>query len=138
MSPLAAVHYNRCHDIFQFLVTACTKLAVSGMRLGGLLQVSKGQRGGNCATNFHVVDLRTGQAFNIWQLRGACARGCRLDEEGLAQSDIAIRPAVTDRVDLLVINRFGRAESLGRGLRGCIEAALLRRHPSAYGRSQPL
>jgi len=125
MSPLAAVHYERGDDIDQFLVTACKKLAASGVRLGGLLQVSRGERGGNCATNVHVVDLRTGQAFNIWQERGACARGCRLDEGGLAQSEIAIQEAIVDRVDLLVINRFGRAESLGRGLRGCFEAALL-------------
>ena len=32
--------------------------------------------------------------------------------------------AIADRVDLLVINRFGRAESLGRGLIGCLTAAL--------------
>lgn len=125
MSPLAAVHYDRGDDIDQFLVTACTRLAATGVRLGGLLQVSKGERAGNCATCVQVVDLRTGQAFDIWQERGACARGCRLDEEGLAQSEIAIRQAVADHVDLLVINRFGRAESLGRGLRGCFEAALL-------------
>ena len=32
--------------------------------------------------------------------------------------------AIADRVDLLVINRFGRAESLGRGLRSCFERAI--------------
>ncbi|PZN49099.1 MAG: hypothetical protein DIU65_15000 [Proteobacteria bacterium] len=125
MSPLAAVHYERGDDIDQFLVTACKRLAASGVRLGGLLQVSRGERGGNCAASVHVVDLRTGRTFDIWQDRGACARGCRLDEGGLAQSEIAIRQAIADRVDLLVINRFGRAESLGRGLRECFEAALL-------------
>ena len=32
--------------------------------------------------------------------------------------------AVADRVDLIVINRFGRAESLGRGLGACFMAAM--------------
>jgi len=32
--------------------------------------------------------------------------------------------AIADRVHLLVINRFGRAGSLGRGLLGCFAAAL--------------
>jgi hypothetical protein len=32
--------------------------------------------------------------------------------------------AIADRVDLLVINRFGRAESLGRGLLGIFTAAI--------------
>jgi len=32
--------------------------------------------------------------------------------------------ALADGVDLLIINRFGRAESLGRGLLGCFSAAI--------------
>lgn len=123
--PLAAISYDRGYDIDRFLVTACASLAATGLRLGGLLQLSTGERGGNCAANVQVVDLRTGQRFDIWQDRGPCARGCRLDEAGLAESEIAIRQAIADRVDLLVINRFGRAESLGRGLRGCFDAAIL-------------
>lgn len=123
--PLAAIRYDRGYDIDRFLVAACASLAASGLRLGGLLQVSTGERGGNCAANVQVVDLRTGQRFGIWQDRGPCARGCRLDEAGLAESEVAVRQAIADRVDLLVINRFGRAESLGRGLRGCFDAALL-------------
>src|SRR5690606_17839188 len=51
--------------------------------------------------------------------------GCRLDERGLVESESAIQQALSDGVDLLVINRFGRAESFGRGLRGCFDAALL-------------
>src|SRR5690606_18851007 len=137
MSPLAAVHYERGDDIDQFLVTACKKLAAAGVRLDGLLQVCRGVRGGHGATNVHVVDLSTGQAFNILQERGACARGCRREEGGLAQSEIAIQEAIVDRVDLLVINRFGRAESLGRGLRGCFEAALLAGIPALTAARPP-
>jgi Protein of unknown function (DUF2478) len=32
--------------------------------------------------------------------------------------------ALADGVELLIINRFGRAESLGRGLVGCFAAAI--------------
>jgi hypothetical protein len=32
--------------------------------------------------------------------------------------------AIAEGIDLLVINRFGRAESLGRGLLGCFTAAM--------------
>jgi hypothetical protein len=71
-----------------------------------------------------VIDLRSGRAFDIWELRGACARGCRLNERGLIDAEAPIASAIAERVDLLVINRFGRAESLGRGLLGCFAAAL--------------
>ncbi|MDX2205036.1 MAG: DUF2478 domain-containing protein [Hyphomicrobiaceae bacterium] len=123
-SPLAAIHYTRGFYIDRLLIDVCAELSARGVRLGGLLQVSTGERGGNCAASVHVVDLRTRRSFDIWQDRGPCARGCRLDEAGLGEAEVALREAIADRVDLLVVNRFGRAESLGRGLRPYFEDAL--------------
>ena len=123
-TPLAAIHYTRGFDIDRLLIDVCAELSARGVRLGGLLQISTGERGGNCAASVHVVDLRTRRSFDIWQDRGPCARGCRLDEAGLAEAEVALREAIFDRVDLLVVNRFGRAESLGRGLRPYFEEAL--------------
>lgn len=120
---LAAISYQRDFDVDDLLLRACSELRSFGMRLGGVIQRSSGDRG-QCASSVHVVDLRSGESFDIWEARGACARGCRLDERGLLDAEAAVRAAILDRVDLLVINRFGRAESLGRGLVGCIVAAL--------------
>jgi nucleoside-triphosphatase THEP1 len=124
LPTLAAITYARGFDIDRQLVDVCADLARDGLKLGGLLQVSTGERGGSCATSVHVVDLRTGEPFDIWEDRGPCAKGCRLDEGGLALAEPVIARAISDRVDLLIINRFGRAESLGRGLRRCFESAL--------------
>ena len=121
---LAAISYARGFDIDRLLVAVCKQLSGEGVRLGGLLQISTGA-GGGCATTVHVVDLRTNTAFDIWEERGACAKGCRLDERGLADAAVVIEQALADRVDLIVINRFGRAESLGRGLLECFASALL-------------
>lgn len=123
-SGLAAIHYPRGFDIDRLLIDVCAELSTRGVRLGGLLQISTGERGGNCAASVNVVDLRTRRSFDIWQDRGPCARGCRLDEAGLADAEVALREAISDRVDLLIVNRFGRAESLGRGLRPFFEEAL--------------
>jgi hypothetical protein len=121
---LAAINYPRGFDIDRLFVDVCAELARRKMRLGGLLQVSTGARGGNCAASVHVVDLGTQQTFDIWHDRGQCASGCRLDEGGLAAAEGVLEAAIAERVDLLLINRFGRAESLGRGLRGSFEAAI--------------
>jgi hypothetical protein len=121
---LAAINYTRGFDIDRLLIDVCAELSACGVRLGGLLQISTGERGGNCAAGVHVVDLRTRRSFDIWQDRGPCARGCRLDEAGLAEAEVSLREAIADKVDVLVINRFGRAESLGRGLRPYFEEAL--------------
>jgi hypothetical protein len=104
---LAAVHYSRGFDIDRLLIDICANAAARGLRLGGLVQMTTGERGGNCATTIHVVDLRTQHAYDIWENRGACAKGCRLDERGLADAEPAIMRAITDRVDLWIINRFG-------------------------------
>jgi hypothetical protein len=120
---LAAIAYEHGFDIDRLLVAVCKRLARRGVRLGGLLQVSTGAKGA-CATTVHVVDLRTNTAFDIWEDRGACARGCRLDERGLAAASQAIDKAISDRVDLVIVNRFGRAESMGGGLLGCLASAV--------------
>jgi hypothetical protein len=121
---LAAINYPRGFDIDRLLVGVCAELARAGVRLGGLLQVSTGARGGNCADSVHLVDLRSGQEFDIWDDRGQCAKGCRLDESGLAEAEYLLREAIADRVELLLINRFGRAESLGRGLRRSLDSGI--------------
>ena len=120
---LAAIAYDRGFDIDRLFVAVCERLARRGVRLGGLLQISTGAKGG-CATTVHVVDLRTNTAFDIWEERGACARGCRLDEGGLAAASQAIDKAISDRVDLIIMNRFGRAESLGGGLLASLASAV--------------
>lgn len=119
---LAAIHYQRGFDIDALVLATCARLRLAGVRVGGLLQTSAGD--GACATSVQVVDLRSEKAFNIWQPRGPCARGCRLDERGLLDAEPALMSAIAERVHLLVINRFGRAESLGRGLVAVFAAAI--------------
>ena len=122
-APLAAIRYQRGFDIDELLFKSCAQLRSVGLHIGGVLQQASGERG-LCASSIHVVDLRSGQLFDIWEDRGACAIGCRLDERGLADAEATLMAALADGVDLLVINRFGRAKSLGRGLVGCFSAAI--------------
>lgn len=123
IQPLAAVIYERGQDIDALFIDVSAKLRTQGVRVGGLIQQST-RSSEACAAGINVVDLQTGQTFDIWQKRGRDARGCRLDERGLLVAEPAILSAVGSGVDLIVINRFGRAESLGRGLLGCFQAAL--------------
>lgn len=124
MFSLAAIEYRRGFDIDRLLIDACRMLTGGGLHIGGVVQISTGGRGGACATTTHVVDLRTGALFDVWDDRGPCAKGCRLDEDGLARAEPLLDAAIVEPVDILVVNRFGRAESLGRGLRGVFERAL--------------
>jgi hypothetical protein len=121
---LAAIHYPRGFDVDALLLEVCDALRAHGLRPGGVVQRSSADGGGQCATSLHAVDLRSGAAFDIWEDRGACAHDCRLDERGLVDVEATVMAALAGGLDLLVVNRFGRAESLGRGLVACIVAAL--------------
>lgn len=123
LPALGAIVYERGFDTDALIRALCMHLSEAGVRLGGLLQVATGPRDG-CAGSIEVEDMRTGHRQNIWEDRGACARGCRLDERGLAASVPAIEAAIAANVDLVVINRFGRVESRGAGLMPCIAAAI--------------
>jgi molybdate transport system ATP-binding protein len=120
---IAAIHYERGFDVDDLLITACARLRSVGLSIGGIVQASLGERG-QCASSVHAIDLRNGEKFDIWEKRGSCARGCRLDERGLIDAESAIMTAIAEQVDLLVINRFGRAESPGRGLVNCFRIAI--------------
>jgi len=120
---IGAICYDRGIDVDPLLVAVSDGLRQRGYRLGGVLQNAVGDRG-SCAPSVHVVDLQSGALFNIWESRGVGSRGCRLNEGGLIDVEPAIMAAIDARVDLLLINRFGRAEACGGGFVGCFSAAL--------------
>jgi hypothetical protein len=109
---LAAVVYERGFDIDSLTLGDSDVLRLRSITLGALLQSSSG----GCAQSVLMADLRSGDVFDIWDRRGNGACGCRLDDV-LLDTEPALRTAITDRIDLVVVNRFGRAETLGRGSR---------------------
>jgi hypothetical protein len=70
----------------------------------------------------YVKDLLGGDEIKISSDRGNEARGCRLDPGAI---DARVECAVPERVDLLIINKFGREEARGRGLRQAIAEAVI-------------
>lgn len=124
--PLAAVVHDRGFDLDGLLGAVCRELRAGGVRLGGVLHVIMGDTGEprDCCTMLQIVDLATGSRYEIWQDLGAEAEGCRLDERGLAAAVPAVMQAIEAGVDLLVINRFGKAESHGGGMISAIAAAI--------------
>jgi hypothetical protein len=120
---LAAIVYERGFDLDTFLADVCGRLSAKGLRLGGLVQVASGIRGSRAAS-IMAVDLRSGRRFNIWEGPGARVSDCRLDEHRLVDAVPMIMSAIEERVDLVVVNRFGRAETHGGGLLTCVSAAV--------------
>jgi nucleoside-triphosphatase THEP1 len=72
-----------------------------------------------------VIDLMTGNAIGISQELGNGAEGCKLDPAGLAEAAVAVSTAVAANVDLVVVNKFGKQEAAGGGLRAGIADAVM-------------
>jgi hypothetical protein len=122
-SAIAGVGFAKGADIDGLLVDVVSTLVGAGVRLGGLLQLADGGEARR-ATSVKVVDLHTGDRYEIWEPRGHWARGCRLDETELARAEAAVLKSLDAGIDLIVLNRFGRAESKGRGLVTCFIHAM--------------
>ena len=118
---LAAITYERGFFIDDFMAEVSRRLRDDGVRLCGLTQENIGDE---CATMM-LVDLGTDTRFGISQYLGACARGCRLDPHGLAEAGVRLEQGIGDDTDLLIINKFGKAEAEeGGGLRGAVARAM--------------
>jgi hypothetical protein len=69
--------------------------------------------------------LPDGPVYRISEDRGAAARGCMLDHGALEQTVVEVARRL-DESEILIVNKFGKAEAEGRGLVPVISAALER------------
>jgi hypothetical protein len=60
----------------------------------------------------------------LFENRGAGARGCRLDEAALAEATARVEGSFEQVPHLLVLNKFGKVECDGGGLRDLIASAI--------------
>lgn len=120
---LAAVRYDAGCDINRLLVDVAADLQSWGLDIGGVLQEAEADSDPNCL-RLNVVDIRTGKSARITQDRGRDAQGCKLDPRGLADISHCVTDAIKAGVDLIIINKFGRAESEGSGLLSCFAEAV--------------
>lgn len=123
-APLAAIVYSSGFPIDELMVEIAGRLKQAAVRLGGVVQHNQGDCASGCAA-MALEDLASGKRFPISEDRGAGATGCRLDATGLAAAGGAVASALSGPVDLLIINKFGKQEALGQGLRAEIAAGFL-------------
>lgn len=121
--PLAAIRFD-ADDIDGFLDGIARALTHRGLRVRGALQ-SRGAAGGECqCADMDLTTLGSNRTFRISQPLGNGSHGCRLHPGALAECSAFIEGELRDGADLLILNRFGRGESEGRGFRDLIGTAM--------------
>lgn len=113
-SVIAAIVYDDNGDLATTtLWAAINTLQARGVRIDGLVN--------KCTDEGHHVSeviqaIGDASEYVILQCLGKESHGCKLNPAALAESSIVLRDAIDQRVDILVINKFGIAEAEGRGL----------------------
>lgn len=92
-------------------------LKKSGVRIGGIIQ-EKISMGNGGMLRVDAVDIATGRRIPLNQPTPESWRNrvCSLDLSALAETTAILRRAISDRVDLMVVEKFGDAERDGEGL----------------------
>ena len=122
--PLGAIVYEKGVEGDALLTQVADALAAEGYRLGGAVQSSM-HRPGRRKCDMYLRNLLSGEKIMISLDRGNEARGCRLDSDAFARVGIWGEQALAADIDLLVVNKFGKEEAQGRGLRLLIAEALV-------------
>ena len=130
--PVAAVVYaDEVYPdaLFKSLVQRCRAL---GLTLAGVLQ-HQAFVGGDRRCDVILEDLATGHRTALFENRGAGARGCRLDQAALAEATARIEGSLEHVPQLLILNKFGKVECEGGGLRDLIASAIDHEIPVIIG-----
>lgn len=125
---LGIVVYEDGLKVDNLLARCAADLAALGCRLGGVVQ-SNLHRRGRRKCDMYLKDLMSGEEILISSDRGNEARGCRLDPAAFVRIGAWVDCALVKNVDLLVLNKFGKEEAHGRGLRPLIADALIAEIP---------
>lgn len=110
---------GRTDDI---IAAIAARLQADGIRLAGTVQ-SNHDRPGRRKCDMDLSILPAGPVVRISEDRGDLARGCMLDSGALEQVVAEVQRRLP-AAQMLIVNKFGKRESEGRGLVPVIADAL--------------
>ena len=125
----AAIHAPTGENADLLLRELAAGMTVKGFRVAGFVQRDT-RRDPNCCGRLEIENLQSGEIHVISQALGTGAKGCKLNPQALADIANALLEQLDARIDLLVLNRFGKGESEGHGFRQLIEVAIARGIPT--------
>lgn len=124
---LAGIVFERSFEIDDLLAEAVRIMRSRKLMVAGILQ--EHSLDGSNERNLQLRSLTDEWAIPVLEKRGEGASGCRLDYNAIAEISVRLEAVFTRPADLLIMNRFGRAESEGGGLRQIYERAAMETIP---------
>jgi nucleoside-triphosphatase THEP1 len=121
--PILALAYSDGLEADRHLSEVGYRLRAEGIKVAGLVQLNTFVRD-RTKCDMAVEELFSGTILQLSEDRGRDARGCRLDRSVLADAASLLLKALESKPDILVLNKFGKVEAEGGGLRDVLAAAL--------------
>ena len=122
-SNILAVVYTDGLAADKYLAGWGYALRAAGLSVAGLVQLNTFERDpGKC--DMAVEELFSGTVLQLSEDRGKGSSGCRLDRSILTQAAGLLLSALEQRPDILVLNKFGKVEAEGEGLRDALAKAV--------------
>ncbi|MGI9402796.1 MAG: DUF2478 domain-containing protein [Rhizobiaceae bacterium] len=122
ISP-AAIRFEKRGQADLILQAVARHLAGNNVGIEGYFQHNV-NAGEDRRTDLWLEDISTGEKLRISQALGPGSKGCRLDPQALAEACGRMEKRLHSGTELLILNRFGKDEFDGRGMRSVIVRAM--------------
>jgi hypothetical protein len=93
------------------------------LRLAGVVAEDHGLADRACSAGY-LRSLGSGERFQIFQDLGPGAKACHLAGEGALAAAVAVQRDIAGGCDLVLLNKFGKLEASGGGLREAFSEAI--------------
>lgn len=130
--PILAVLYTDSLAADRAFLTLGHKLRAEGVAVAGIVQ-HNGLNPHREKCDMDVEELASGTVLRVSEDRGNEARGCRLDHAALAHAASLLSMALDDGPALMIVNKFGKVEADGKGLREALAKAVQLGIPAIVG-----
>ena len=131
-SLLAAIMHSGDQQGDNQVRAIADRLMSQGYRVGGVVQSNIVQPD-QCRCDMVLKELISGQEVPISQNLGNHSQGCRLDSAALDHVAGLVEASFDHNPEILILNKFGKSESEGGGLRNAIALAVTANIPVLVG-----
>src|SRR3569623_936139 len=121
-SNILAVTYSDGFAADRLIAAMAYRLREDGVKVAGLVQINTDVPG-RTKCDMAVEELHTRTQFQLSEYRGPDARGCRLDHSRLSAAAGLLIAVLDQDLELIVLNKFGKIEAEGGGLRDLLGRA---------------
>jgi len=121
--PILAIVFSDGLAADRFISDLEYRIRDAGIAVAGIVQHNKFTRD-RTRCDMEVEELASGIVLQLSEDRGKEARGCRLNRGALSQAGALITASLKTKPELVILNKFGKVEAEGRGLRDTLSDAV--------------